>query len=47
MEWLILLIILIVFDIAALRLGYDSRERMHSLEWERRRMFYTPRSPHH
>jgi hypothetical protein len=31
-----LLVLALVFDIAAMRWGYDSRDRLESKEWERR-----------
>lgn len=33
---IIVIVLFIVLDIAALRWGADSRERMNSAEWERR-----------
>jgi hypothetical protein len=40
METLLILILLyIVFDLAALRWGFDSTEKPESPEWERRRMW--------
>jgi hypothetical protein len=37
------LALLVVFDIAALRHGADSRDRFDSPEWERRRLWRTGR----
>lgn len=34
---LLLLVIVLMLDLAALRWGYDSRDRFDSLEWEKRR----------
>jgi len=36
MELYVLLLVIIVFDIAALRWGVDSRDNLHSPEWEKR-----------
>jgi hypothetical protein len=36
MEIIFLLVIVIILDIAALRWGHDSTERIDSPEWERR-----------
>jgi len=35
----IVLLVVIIFDIVALRWGVDSREKIDSLEWERRKHF--------
>lgn len=35
MELFILLVILVALDVAALRWGFDSRDRIDSHEWER------------
>lgn len=37
---LILLVSLILLNIAALRWGHDSTDKIESLEWERRRNWY-------
>ena len=36
MELLILLLIVVLFDLAAMRWGYDSSESLNSPEWEKR-----------
>jgi hypothetical protein len=36
MELLILLLIMVVFDLVAMRWGFDSTEPIHSPEWEKR-----------
>ena len=36
MEILIFILLVVVFDIAALRWGYDSTEKIDSPKWERR-----------
>ena len=36
---IILLTLLIVFDIAALRWGYNSGDEIESVEWERRQRY--------
>ncbi len=36
MELLIVLLIMVVFDLVAMRLGVDSTEPMNSPEWEKR-----------
>lgn len=40
MEMLILLIVVVVFDVVALRWGFDSTDGIHSLEWLRRQLWY-------
>ena len=39
MGFAIVLLVVILFDIAALRWGVDSREKLDSPEWERREHF--------
>ena len=39
MELTIVLLVVILFDIVALRWGVDSREKIDSPEWERRKHF--------
>ena len=34
---LILLLCILILDLTAIRWGYDSRDRLNSKEWERRR----------
>ena len=36
MEMLIVIVLFIVLDIASLRWGFDSTDRINSLEWKRR-----------
>jgi hypothetical protein len=38
---IIILALFIVLDIAALRWGFDSTERINSCEWERRTHWYS------
>lgn len=40
MDWLLLIVLLVLFDLAALRWGADSIDRADSPEWERRRNWY-------
>lgn len=42
---LILILLVVVLDIAALRWGFDSTEKIDSPEWERRANWY--QSPHY
>ncbi len=39
---LLLLVIVLLFDIAALRWGADSRDGLHSPEWQRRSAWFLP-----
>jgi hypothetical protein len=39
MGFTIVLLVVIIFDIVALRWGVDSREKIDSPEWERRKYF--------
>ena len=40
--FIILIIVLIALDLAALRWGFDSRDRIDSQEWERRSSTFFP-----
>ncbi|HZU65637.1 MAG TPA: hypothetical protein VFA09_00040 [Ktedonobacteraceae bacterium] len=40
MEMLILLVLVIVFDVVALRWGFDSADGLNSPEWLRRQLWY-------
>ncbi len=40
MEFIILIVMLIAFDLAALRWGFKSNDDIDSPEWERRRSWY-------
>ena len=44
MEAIIFLIVLVAFNLAASRWGFDSRERFDSSEWERRRIWRSVRA---
>jgi hypothetical protein len=41
MGFAIVLLVVVFLDIVALRWGVDSREKIDSLEWERRRYFFS------
>jgi hypothetical protein len=40
MEVIILLVVLVALDLAALRWGFNSNDGMNSPEWERRQRWY-------
>ncbi|HLH63804.1 MAG TPA: hypothetical protein VKV20_19160 [Ktedonobacteraceae bacterium] len=40
MEMLILLVLVIVFDVVALRWGFDSTDGLNSPEWLRRQLWH-------
>jgi hypothetical protein len=40
MEFVLLIVMLIAFDFAALRWGFKSNDGVDSPEWERRRLWY-------
>jgi hypothetical protein len=44
MEAIIFLFGLVAFSLAAMRWGFDSRERLDSPEWERRRIWRSLRA---
>ena len=46
MEAIIFMVGLMALDLAALRWGFDSRERFDSPEWERRRNWRSLRAHH-